>query len=364
MTRDRRSKQAIRARMAESGLKYTEARRELSGARGGGGGGGVGDRDDGWPGDVIGGFSDQAYNLVLLAEDETRMLGRSIVEPGHLLLALSRRGNAQRLLEMAGVGAGDIYQALVSRDGVGNELVRGRVPRSARSEGVLVDAVLAAADRGRGPSSEDVLLGLNEDPSVRGLLGGIGVGDLRALIDQRYPRSGPSLDPQQALRWAQHHSETRQPPRPGPIPPVFERYAPDARAAIEMGERTADEMMHPYVEPFHFLVGCALIPDTTAQRLLVAEGVTGEAARERARLHGPDPAGQATGIFSDLAREIVAESALEISHRAQASAIDTRHLLAATISSQDPRVHQLFGSEAATRRVAEAIQPHPTTSGA
>lgn len=344
--------------MAESGLKYTEARRELSGAGGDGGGDAVTDQVAEGPGEVIGGLSDQAYNLVLLAEDEARMLGRSVVEPGHLLLAFSRSGNAQRLLEFAGVGAGDVHRALVSRDGIGDELALGRVPRSAATEAVLRAAVLAAASRGEGASSEHVLLALNEDRSARGLLDDIGVVDLRPLIDERYPISGPPIDPHHALRRAQQLSVKCfwQPPRPGPMPPVFERYTQDARAAISTGEQIASELMHHYVEPFHFLVGCALIPDTLAQRLLDAEGLTRQAAKERARRYGPNPAHQVTGIFSDEARKIVAESALAVSHHARASAIDSRHLLAATISSQDARVQEVIGSEAAIRRISEAIQ--------
>jgi ATP-dependent Clp protease ATP-binding subunit ClpA len=139
------------------------------------------------------------------------------------------------------------------------------------------------------------------------------------------------------------------------MPPVFERYADDARAAIDKGEQVASELMHHYVEPFHLLVGCALVPDTRAQRLLVAEGLTSEAARERARLHGPSPAHQATGIFTEEARKIVAESALATSHRARASAIDAQHLLAAAISTQNARVQEVIGTEAAVRRIAEAI---------
>src|ERR1700716_1242569 len=44
---------------------------------------------------VLGAFTDQAHNLILLAEDEARMLGRPVVEPEHLLLALLRHGNVR-----------------------------------------------------------------------------------------------------------------------------------------------------------------------------------------------------------------------------------------------------------------------------
>ena len=71
MTQNRRSKDAIRSRMAQTGEKYTEARRALGVAGGGGGGGRVGEDPSvtvAWPQDSMGWFTDQAYNAILLAE--------------------------------------------------------------------------------------------------------------------------------------------------------------------------------------------------------------------------------------------------------------------------------------------------------
>jgi hypothetical protein len=75
MTANRRSKQATRARMAQNGEKYTEARRALVAA--GGTGGGEDPRVTiKWPQDSPGWFTDQAYNAILLAADEARMPAR------------------------------------------------------------------------------------------------------------------------------------------------------------------------------------------------------------------------------------------------------------------------------------------------
>ena len=74
------------------------------------------------PSFALGVFSDQAYNSILLAQDEARMLGQRIVEPEHVLLALAREGNVERLLQGANVRAGDIYPASprpISREHVG-----------------------------------------------------------------------------------------------------------------------------------------------------------------------------------------------------------------------------------------------------
>jgi hypothetical protein len=51
-----------------------------------------------WPQDSLGWFTDQAYNAILLADDEARMLSHARVDPEHLLLAAARYGNVESLL--------------------------------------------------------------------------------------------------------------------------------------------------------------------------------------------------------------------------------------------------------------------------
>src|SRR5215813_13667419 len=94
MTANRRSKRAIRSRMEQTGEKYTQARRALlaSGGRSGGAGADPGGMIT-WPADSLGWFTGQAYNAILLGDDEARMLSHPQVEPEHLLLAAARRGD-------------------------------------------------------------------------------------------------------------------------------------------------------------------------------------------------------------------------------------------------------------------------------
>src|SRR5258708_1127021 len=83
---NRRSKRPVRSRMAQTGEKYRDARRALVAA--GGHSGGAGEGPGGvitWPADSLGWFTDQAYNAILLAVDEARMLSHPRVEPEHLL---------------------------------------------------------------------------------------------------------------------------------------------------------------------------------------------------------------------------------------------------------------------------------------
>ena len=104
---------------------------------------------------MLGAFTDQAHNLILLAEDEARMLGRSVVEPEHLLIALLRHGNVRSLFADRGISGSDVYAAIVGQSGLGDDLVLGAVPRSRATDAVLERAVDVAAERGvLGPSSE------------------------------------------------------------------------------------------------------------------------------------------------------------------------------------------------------------------
>ena len=178
-------------------------------------------------------FTDQAYHLILLAEDEARMLGRAEVEPKYLLLALARHGNVESLLAERGITATDIYNAISSTDGLGNELVTGSLPRSAAAEEALRRAVDAASERGvLGPSSEYLLLGVSGDPEASMILVQIGIDDVERMVDARYPERRPPLRSEQAYSYALRAAEHRTPPRPGPGAPVFERFTRQARTAV------------------------------------------------------------------------------------------------------------------------------------
>ncbi len=310
---------------------------------------------------MLGVFSQQAHNLVLLAEDEARMLGRSEVIPEHLLLALARRGNVKQLLRSCGVSARDIYATVVDADGRGDDLVVGRVPWSAATTDVLKGAVSAAARRGElGPSSEHVLLALGEDVGARAVLREVGVSDVAGLVDVAYPPRGAPLSGEQVSRYLLrvHGSE---PPRPGPIPPVFERYSDEARRAVRAASEAAGLLQHSEIEPFHLLLGCVHVPDSLAARVLEPSLGSGELtmvveAMERARQYGPNPARQATGIYADTTRRLVAEDALAHAYRRGHGAITTGHLVLAVLDSRDRTARAILGRGPDPERIARSIE--------
>lgn len=326
MTQNRQPKRATRERMAKTGEKYTDARRALLGAGGDDGrlGGGL-DTTFASPGDWLGWFSDQAWNLILLADDEARMLSHPTVEPEHLLLATTRRGNIQSLL---GGNPGPIIHDAIERVKGFGERLELRPRRSPASEQALGRAVAAANARGtRDPSTEHLLLALAEQELPARLLTEIGVPDAQALVDTKYRIERPPVPPAIVQRRAAQLAEIgSMPPSPGPIPPIFERFTTHAHDAGIANARTLDD---PYVEPFH-LVLAALNADGIAATVRSRLGYTCRPSATAQALDIttsaiPQPRGQrATDIFGDDTRRIVAEDVLINRRAARPQAADYR----------------------------------------
>src|SRR5271168_2444567 len=285
-------------------------------------------------------FTDQAHTYIFLAEDEARMFYSAVVEPEHLLLALTRGGNAARLLLACGVTAGLVQSALVTSLGEGDALVLGTVRRSEATEHILDCAVMAAAERGTpAASTEHILLGLRTDPRVAHLLETLGVTDLERLVDDAYPSKSRPIPPSQlttlALRVAR---ERARPPRPAHIPPVFERYTAQAHASVTAAISAAASLSNLVVSPFHFLIGSLAVGECVASAVLEAHAATLETVTRAARIFGPGPATQATGIFDDEAYDAVARQALREAYRLRDRYIGTGHILLAALDSADSTV--------------------------
>jgi ATP-dependent Clp protease ATP-binding subunit ClpA len=328
-------------------------------------------------------FSDQAYNLILLAEDESRMLGRSRVEPEHLLLALTRRGNVESLLARRGITATDIYGVIVSGGGLGQELVLGRVPRSDATDAALERAVGAAAEQGiSGPSSEHVLLGLGGAPGAMAILRSVGVDDSEGLVSEVYPVRRVASGSRGGHGLPARLGRSREPPQPGPVPPVFERFTAEAHTAIVAVGRFAGEGV--YVEPFHLLFGLLEVGDGVAALSSARHGATLEQVLARAehafpgRSFPPQPRRPAawvppgpppgrrlpTQLFTDAARRVVAEGALAQAHHRGHRAIGTGHVLLAVLDTGDGPVSELLGGKDLARRIsADVIEALPGDEG-
>lgn len=349
MTRNQQSKRAVRSRMAQTGEKYTQARRALAASGGGSGGarGNPGARIS-WPQDSLGWFTDQAYNAILLADDEARMLSHARVGPEHLLLAAARYGNVERILAGQGIDARAIHDVIAAIKGFAGKLEL-RPRRSPASEQVLRQAVTAAAARGvLGPSTEHLLTALGEQELPARILAELGVSSAQALVDAHHPVNRPPVD--HALlerRAAQLAARGMEPPSPGPIPPIFERFTAQARAAIGAGAEYARGADDRWVEPAHLLFGVLDTKDGVAAAVRARYGWHRPPAQPRypeaTGIYRPDPEhdnvltytrpphSRATGIFTPEARRIVAEDVLIIAERLDHPALTTGHVLLAIL---------------------------------
>jgi ATP-dependent Clp protease ATP-binding subunit ClpA len=355
MTKDRRSKRAIRTRMAATGERYTEARRALLASRGGGGGEHPG-VSMAWPAHLLGLFTDQAYNAILLADDEARMLSHARVDPEHLLLAAARRGNVADLLAGEGVDARAIHDLILRIRASGPKLQLRPRP-SPRSGEVLRRAVAVAAARGvLDPSSEHLLLAVGEEALPGQILRELGVADVEALVDAHYPVTRPAVDEARVQRRAAElATHGRTAPSPGPIPPTFERFTSQARAAVDAGIRTARQLNDPYVEPVHLLFGVlhARTGVVAALRSRSGWAIPGD---ELLQPRCSEPADRgATDIFSRDARRIVAEDVLIIAERLGHRSLSTGHLLIAMLANSDDRSSEIMTSLPDVREVTEAV---------
>jgi Clp amino terminal domain, pathogenicity island component len=300
---------------------------------------------------MLGAFTGQAHDLILLAEDEARMLGRLVVDPDHLLLALTRHGRVRSVLAERGVTGSDVYAVIVRRSGVGDDLALGAVPRSRATDRVLERAVDVAAERGvLGPSSEHLLLALASDPELEAaaVLNDLGI-DATALVDAMAGERREPVSPEGLKQWLLRAAGRSTNPQPGSVVPAFERYTAEAQRAVRAASEIASLLEHHYVGPLHLLLGCLHVPGSLAAGVLDVElgpsdmGTVGE-AMERARMYGPNPAHQATGIFTPEARQIVAQGALGYAYRHDDPWIGTGHLLLATLDAHDRAVDRIVGS--------------------
>jgi hypothetical protein len=304
-------------------------------------------------------FSGHVADLLRLAEDEARMLGRVDVEPEHMLLAFCRHGHGRDLLAQQSLQPRDLHAAVVQIHGEGDDLLLGSLPRSRRSHEVLERAVSLAAKRGVSrPDDVEVLLALASDDRAGAVLRATGLMSLAELIAQAHPSERAPLD-DAAIRRRLLAAVLNEHPRPLQLRvPAFERFTSEARRAIGAAAETAARLEHQEVEPFHLLLGCLQVTDSFAAQVLADLWADGELsvvdeAIELACRMGPHPSHQATGLFTEVARRVVAEDALALAYRHGHRQITTGHLLLAVLGRGDRTVERM--TRPYTQRLARTL---------
>lgn len=151
-------------------------------------------------------------------------------------------------------------------------------------------------------------------------------------------------------------------PRPGPIPPVFERFTTQVPAAVVAAIRFPRD--GAYIEPVDLLLGLLSVPDGLAATVLASHGVVLQRAKARIESLRPDrrqrPRRHRTAkgrsaqarmeselpqLISEAARRLVAEEALKQAHENGQGAIGTGHLLLAILEEGNGAISEVLGGK-------------------
>jgi len=156
-------------------------------------------------------FTDRARNVVVLAQEEARLLRHNYIGTEHILLGLSREsdGLAAKALEALGIGLEAVREQVVEITGRGQKSPSGHIPFTPRAKKVLELSLREALQFGHNYiGTEHILLGLiREGEGVAAqVLVRLG-GDLSAIRQQviRLLKENPTTDelPQAAQAQAQ-----------------------------------------------------------------------------------------------------------------------------------------------------------------
>ena len=186
MTHQRSNKRAVRARMTQTGEKYTQARRAMV-RRGRDGGATAVTQVAGPRAQPLAWFTDQGYNVIVLAQDEARMLGQPQVAPEHVLLARPVRAGRRSCSRAQGSAAGAIHGALVPGARFAR-LVRAPSPTRPSVPGGAVGGRSGAPERAAStaPAASTCYSGwTTRAPAPSPCWRDLGIADAAALVDAR-----------------------------------------------------------------------------------------------------------------------------------------------------------------------------------
>jgi ATP-dependent Clp protease ATP-binding subunit ClpA len=125
-------------------------------------------RDDGEEGGMFERFSQRARRVVVLAQEEARMLDHNYIGTEHILLGLIREGEgvAGRALESLGISLEAVRQQVEQIIGRGQQAPSGHIPFTPRAKKVLELALREAQQLGHNYiGTEHILLGLIREGS-------------------------------------------------------------------------------------------------------------------------------------------------------------------------------------------------------
>ena len=205
-------------------------------------------------------FTDQARQVVTMAQGEARSLGHGYIGTEHLLLALLRQGDgvAVRVLESAGVSADSVRSEVLEIVGQGpsgpppgpDDLVGPADAEALRAIGIDVNSIRERIEESFGPGALEV-------------------------ARRRRPRSGRRLQLRRPRRGGTPCSGSIW-PIGGHIP-----FTPRSKKVLELSLREAIGLRHNYIGTEHVLLGLLREGEGLAAMVLVRQGLGLDDLRQR-----------------------------------------------------------------------------------
>jgi ATP-dependent Clp protease ATP-binding subunit ClpA len=261
-------------------------------------------------------FTERSRQVVVLAQDEARMLNHDHIGTAHLLLGLMREeaGVAARVLHESGLDVVAVRDQVRGIVGEGDVAFGGQIPFSPGAKAALEAGLRESLDIGHNfIGTEHILLGLirEPEPQLAAVLAGTG-----ADVDVLVARVEDALPARSIVEMA-------------PDILGFERYTEFARqAAMELAQEEARSLNHNYVGAEHLLLGLLREEQGGAAHALTELGISYAAVREQVeRLVGlGDNPVFGEVPFTPRARKVLAlarEEATSLNH----VSVGTEHVL-------------------------------------
>ena len=234
-----------------------------------------------YDGNVFERFTDQARQVLVLAQEEARRLNHGFIETEHLLLGLVRQGDglAAQVLVARGVTL-EAVRDEVERINPAGSTPPGSPPFTSRAKKVLQLSLRESLQLGHNYiGTEHMLLGLlreGEGTGVRVLVSlGVDLSTIRQQVLALDSPVRPTTDQAPAVPSIVRHTRDDLPRD------LYDRFTDQARQVMVLAEDEAHLLHHAFIGTEHLLLGLIDQGDGLAATVLTSPGISVEAVREK-----------------------------------------------------------------------------------
>jgi ATP-dependent Clp protease ATP-binding subunit ClpC len=224
-------------------------------------------------------FSDRARRVIVLSQEEARLLNHNYIGTEHILLGLiaETEGVAARALVSLGVKLDTVRHEVEEIIGQGDSSPSGHIPFTPRAKKVLELSLREAMQLGHNYiGTEHILLGL--------------VREGEGVACQVLVKLGASL-PKVRARVVRLLDEDGGEATAAPVP----RLSSELMAVLDEARRAAEATGAPEVVPIHLFLAAVEHPDGAAGRMLRVVGVDPEELRAQVADESDEESGDESG---------------------------------------------------------------------